>query len=379
MTLVKTPYYQYDVKLLHHTLDALQAAIPDHRYRIHYAIKANNNARILGMISSRGLGADCVSGGEILNARACGFNMSNTFFAGVGKTDEDIELGLAVGIGCFNVESVEELVVINDIAKRMGKVAPVALRVNPNIDAHTHKYITTGTDENKFGIPVESLDGVVDRAIRMDGIKLNGLHFHIGSQLTELSPYKRLCECVNEIQDRFEQRGVAFELINVGGGLGVDYFSPESNPLPDFESYFDVFVNNLRLRDHQLLHFELGRSIVAQCGRLITKVLYVKQGLKRNFVIVDAGMTDLIRPALYGAHHHITNLSAAADTPREVYDVVGPICESADAFGRDIRLPLTMRGDLLAIHTAGAYGEVMVSHYNSRPFPGVVFVNERPI
>ncbi len=376
MTLVKTPYYQYDVKLLHHTIDALQAAIPDHRYRIHYAIKANNNVRILSMISSRGLGADCVSGGEILNARGCGFNMSNTFFAGVGKTDEDIELGLTAGVGCFNVESIEELAIINDIAKRMGKAAPVALRVNPNIDAHTHKYITTGTDENKFGIPVESLDGVVDRALEMDGIKLRGLHFHIGSQLTELSPYKKLCECIDEIQYRFEQRGVAFESINVGGGLGVDYCSPESNPLPDFESYFDVFKNNLRLRDHQLLHFELGRSIVAQCGRLITKVLYVKQGLKRNFVIVDAGMTDLIRPALYGAHHHITNLTAAADTPCEVYDVVGPICESADCFVRDIRLPLTKRGDLLAIHTAGAYGEVMASHYNSRPFPGTVYVNE---
>lgn len=368
-----TPYYQYDLERLESTIDALTEAIPDKRYRVHYAVKANSNPRLLGIIADRNIGADCVSGGEIRAALEAGFKAEDIFLAGVGKTDAEIELALSTGIGCLNVESVEELDVLNQAAIDKGVTAPIALRVNPNIDAHTHKYITTGRAENKFGIPLESLDRAVDRAMAMDGVDLRGLHFHIGSQLTDMQPYVALCDKINSLQSHFESKGVRFSMIDVGGGLGVDYLTPAAHPIPDFRAYFDTFHGHLELGPYQTLHFELGRSIVAQCGSLITKVLYVKKGLHRRFVIVDAGMTDLIRPALYGAQHHIDNISADAASPREKYDIVGPICESSDTFARDYTLPLTRRGDLLAIRSAGAYGEVMASQYNNRPLPRAYF------
>lgn len=366
-----TPFYYYDLALLRSTLQEIKECVNDSRYKVHYAVKANSNPTILKEISAAGFGADCVSGGEISAAMYAGFPADGIVYAGVGKSDEEIELGLNKNIGCFNVESVEELEIINQIAVSCGKVANVALRVNPDIDAHTHEYITTGLAENKFGIALESLDHVVDTAMTLENIALTGLHFHIGSQITILEPFKLLCEKINALTQKYSSKGIFFKIINVGGGLGIDYDDPDRNPIPDFKSYFEVFAKHLKLASDQELHFELGRSVVAQCGSLITKVLYVKKGLTKQFAIVDAGFTDLIRPALYGAHHVIQNI--ISDGPIETYDVVGPICESSDCFGKNEKLPLTRRSDILALRSAGAYGEVMASQYNCRRLPSVVF------
>lgn len=369
----ETPVYYYDLDLLRRTLDNLVNAASAHPgYRVHYAMKANADTEILHEICRAGIGIDTVSGGEIARAVATGFDPSTIVFAGVGKTDREIELALSEGIGCFNVESEPELENIAAIAMKMGKVANVAIRVNPNIDAHTHKYITTGLSENKFGIALERLDAIVDRCAELASINLKGLHFHIGSQILEWEPFEMLSETINKLQTHFEERGITFPIINVGGGLGIDYENPDENPIPDFAGYFDAFASHLALRPGQELHFELGRSIVAQCGSLITRVVYVKEGLAKKFVIVDAGMTDLIRPALYQAHHKIENITAPADAPLEKYDVVGPICESSDCFGVDETLPQTRRGDLLVLRSAGAYGRIMASQYNCRPLPGTI-------
>lgn len=361
-----TPLYYYDMKLLSATLSAIAEASADSRFKVHYAVKANADEPVLRMIAEAGFGADTVSGGEIKAALAVGFGGEKIVYAGVGKTDTEIELGLDAGISCFNVESMAELEVIEEIAARKGKVAPVALRVNPNIDAHTHHYITTGLAENKFGINLELLNPIVDKAVKSEHLYLKGLHFHIGSQITDNPPFGVLCERINAMQDDFEARGIKFELINVGGGLGIDYDNPDENPIPDFKAYFDVFREKLNLREGQELHFELGRSVVAQCGSLITKVLYVKEGTKKKFVIVDGGFNDLVRPALYQAHHKIENITSE-DATTAVYDVVGPVCESSDVFGVDETLPVTRRGDLLALRSAGAYGRIMASGYNCRP------------
>lgn len=363
----KTPFYFYDMPLLKATLDELKAQIADSPYEVHYAIKANANASLLAAIRDAGLGADCVSGWEVKAVVEAGFAGNKIVFAGVGKTDSEIEYALDHDIACFNIESEPELRVINDLALAKGKTANVAIRVNPNIDAHTHRYITTGLSDNKFGINLELLGDVVRLANSLPAICLKGLHFHIGSQLTDFEPYKMLCEVVNRLQDEFEAEGVRFETINVGGGLGIDYNNPDQNAIADFKTFFEVFKNNIKLRDGQHLHFELGRSIVAQCGSLITRVSYVKKSVTKQFVIVDAGMSDLIRPALYQAHHAIQNISNA-EGPCEKYDVVGPICESSDTFGVDEQLPTVKRGDFLALRSAGAYGEIMASHYNLRPF-----------
>lgn len=366
-----TPFYYYDLALLRSTLRAIKDCVNDSRYKVHYAVKANSNPIILKEIAAAGFGADCVSGGEIQAALYAGFSSGGVVYAGVGKSDEEIMLGLNRNIGCFNVESVEELEIIDQIAARRGKIAKVALRVNPDIDAHTHEYITTGLAENKFGIALQALDKAVDAAATLSNVELVGLHFHIGSQITITEPYRLLCERINELVAKYGAQGIRFKSINVGGGLGIDYESPDQNPIPDFKAYFDVFAKHLKLAPDQELHFELGRSVVGQCGSLITKVLYVKRGLSKRFAIVDAGFTDLIRPALYGAHHVIQNLTSEGD--EETYDVVGPICESSDCFGKDEKLPLTSRGDLLALRSAGAYGETMASQYNCRRLPSVVF------
>ena len=337
-------------------------------------MKANANPMILAQIKEAGLGVDTVSGGEIRRAIEAGFAPKSIMFAGVGKTDEEIQYALSIGIGCFNVESLPELINISEIASQLGVVAPIALRVNPNIDAHTHHYITTGLSENKFGIDLRQLDAVVDKARELPGIDLQGLHFHIGSQVTIAEPFRILSQRINELQTSFEKRGVTFRSINVGGGLGIDYDNPQVNPIPDFKSYFDAF-SELQLREGQELHFELGRAIVGQCGTLLTKVLYVKEGVDKTFAIVDAGMTELIRPALYGALHHIVNLSNPQGAER-LYDVVGPICESSDTFATDLTLPEVRRGDLLRIFSAGAYGETMASQYNSRQLPSSIRLSE---
>ena len=369
---LETPFYYYDLNLLKATINELKNNIKRYPYKVHYAVKANANPRILHEIKEAGLSIDCVSGGEIVAALAAGFKGDSIAFAGVGKTDSEINLGLNHDIFCFNVESVPELEVINEIAAAKGKVANVAIRVNPNIDAHTHKYITTGLNENKFGINLEQLSDVVEHANSMSDINLIGLHFHIGSQILDNEPFKMLCDRINEIQDQFEAKGIKFKIINVGGGLGINYSIPTKEPVPAFKQYFDTFKQNLRLREGQELHFELGRSIVGQCGSLITRVLYVKNGTSKNFVIVDAGMTDLIRPALYQAHHAIENISSSS-AETEKYDIVGPICESSDKFASDEELPVTHRGDFLVMHSAGAYGEIMAMRYNCRKLPGSYF------
>lgn len=369
---LQTPFYFYDLNLLDQTLNEIKRTARDTRYKVHYAIKANANPGILRRIQAAGLGVDCVSGGEIMAAIEAGFKPEQIVFAGVGKSDWEIELALEKGIGCFNVESEPELHVINEIAKAMDKKANIAIRVNPNIDAHTHEYITTGLAENKFGINLEQLNEIINLVNSLDNVKLEGLHFHIGSQITETEPFVMRCQTINKLQDEYEALGIRFSTINVGGGLGIDYATPDKHPIPDFESYFKTFRNHLRLREDQQLHFELGRSVVAQCGSLITKVLYVKEGITKRFAIVDAGMTDLIRPALYNAHHKIENISNPNEEMHH-YDVVGPICESSDCFGKEELLPSISRGDLLALRSAGAYGEIMASQYNCRTLPHSVF------
>ena len=366
---VTTPFYYYDIKLLRDTLAKINGCIATRpAYHVHYALKANANGAILDEIAEAGLGADCVSGGEVRAAIDAGIPAEKIVFAGVGKTDAEILLGLENDIACFNVESVPELEVIDQLAREAGKIASVAFRVNPDIDAHTHKYITTGTSENKFGIPLTQIDDVVALAKTLRNVEIKGLHFHIGSQLTDMTPFVMLAETINRMLDEWEVKGVNFKTINVGGGLGIDYNDPDGNPIPDFESYFKVF-DTINLRDGQELHFELGRSVVAQCGTLITRVTYVKEGVNRKFAIVDAGFTDLIRPALYQAHHNIENITARDNAPIETYDVVGPICESTDCFARDEKLPEVKRGDMLALRSAGAYGQIMASRYNLRELP----------
>lgn len=369
---LSTPFYFYDLALLDRTLAEIARTSRDERFKVHYAIKANANPGILRRVQAAGFGVDAVSGGEIKAALEAGFKGSQIVYAGVGKTDAEIVLALENEVGCFNVESEPELEIINEIAGSMGKTADIALRINPNIDAHTHEYITTGLAENKFGINLEQLPRIIAKASELEHVNLTGMHFHIGSQITETDPFVMLCETINRLQDEWEAKGVTFKSINVGGGLGIDYADPDRHPIPDFEGYFKAFRNHLRLRPGQELHFELGRSVVAQCGSLITRVLYVKEGTTKRFAIVDAGMTDLIRPALYNAHHCIENISSPNGEMHH-YDVVGPICESSDCFGKDELLPAIRRGDFLALRSAGAYGEIMASQYNCRQLPSSYF------
>lgn len=369
-----TPFYAYDMGLLRRTLEEISDCIRAHRnFHVHYALKANNNGDLLRCISSYGLGADCVSGNEVKRAIETGFMAHSIVYAGVGKRAEEIALALDAGIGCFNVESMPELDTIDSIAGSKGLRAPVAIRINPDIDAHTHRSITTGTYEDQFGIPLVLSYKVVEHAVALENIDLVGLHFHIGSQITEMEPFKLLCDRVNGIVDYWRERGVHFKWINVGGGLGIDYEDPDLHPVADFKRYFDEF-EAVRLEEGQQLHFELGRSVVAQCGSLITRVLYIKESVDRQFAIVDAGFNDLIRPALYGATHRIDDLTPHGNV-KELYDVVGPICESTDCFGRNVELPQLFHDDLLAIRSAGAYGESMSSTYNMRELPGKVLFN----
>ncbi len=376
---IRTPFYLYDTNILRQTLSAINAETEKYgNYHVHYAVKANANLKVLSIINEYGLGIDCVSGGEIEQVLKAGFPANKIVFAGVGKSDWEIELALREEIFSFNVESIPELEVINEIAGSMGKKATVCFRINPNVGAHTHANITTGLADNKFGIAMADMEKVIRMAQEMQNVQFKGLHFHIGSQILEMDDFVALCNRINELQDQLEAAGINIEIINVGGGLGIDYSDPVGNPIPDFKSYFETYNKNLKLRPGQTVHFELGRAVVGQCGALITKVNYVKSnslqtyandkeaGVK-NFVIVDAGMTDLIRPALYDAHHKTFNISS--DEAMETYDVVGPICESSDVFDKDIQLNKTKRGDLIAMLSAGAYGEIMASQYNCRCLP----------
>lgn len=364
---IQTPFYYYDLDILRTTLDIIKLQAKKNDFHVHYAMKANVNPSVLAVIKDAGLGADCVSGGEVEAAIKAGVSPSKVVFAGVGKADWEINLGLDNDILCFNVESIPELEVINELAAAKGKIASVALRINPNVSAHTHHYITTGLSENKFGINMSELDQVIDLFPVLANVKLIGIHFHIGSQITDMTSFQGLCVRVNEIQDHFLARKVKLEHINVGGGLGINYEHPNHFPIPDFEAYFKIFRDHLILQPQQTVHFELGRAVVAQCGSLISRVLFIKQGTSKKFAILDAGFTDLIRPALYQAYHYMENISS--ELPVEKYDVVGPICESSDTFAKDFTMNQSKRGDLIAIRSAGAYGEIMASQYNLRKLP----------
>ena len=359
-----TPFYTYDLELLRATLQSARTEAAKYNYHVHYALKANANTPILAEVLQAGFGADCVSGNEVKRAIENGFKPEHVVFAGVGKSDAEINYALEQDIFCFNCESSHELKVLNELAAAKGRKARIALRINPNVNANTHKYITTGLEENKFGINAWELESVLDLLKELKSIELIGIHFHIGSQITDLSVFKNLCTRVNEFQEWFLARNITLQHINVGGGLGVDYYTPDANLIPDFAAYFGLFNQFLEVRPGQQVHFELGRALVAQCGTLISKVLYIKKGITTNFAILDAGMTELIRPALYQSYHKIENLTSTSSEER--YDVVGPICESSDCFGKAVMLPETNRGDLIAIRTAGAYGEVMASGYNLR-------------
>lgn len=365
---LETPFYYYDVNVLRETLSCInKEAGKYNNFCVHYAVKANANHKVLTIIRENGLGADCVSGGEIRAAIKAGFPTGKIVYAGVGKTDWEINLGLDYDIFCFNVESVPELEIINELAAAKGKTARVAFRINPNVGAHTHANITTGLAENKFGISMEDMDKVIDMAETLPNVKFVGLHFHIGSQILDMGDFVALCNRVNELQEKLYARQIIVEHINVGGGLGIDYSHPNRQAIPNFAEYFATYHKHLKLRPQQTLHFELGRAVVGQCGSLISKVIYVKQGANKQFAILDAGMTDLIRPALYQAYHKIENITS--EEPKETYDVVGPICESSDVFGKAIDLNKAHRGDLFALRSAGAYGEIMASAYNCRALP----------
>jgi len=367
-----TPFYFYDLDVLNETIETLKNEVQGRGYKIHYAVKANANPRILKIISSYGFGADCVSWNEIDAAIKAGFEPSEIVFAGVGKSDYEISNAIEAGIFCFNCESIPEIEVINKISADQNKVAVISLRINPLIDAHTHKYITTGIEESKFGIHTWELEEVLKRVSEMKNISLTGMHFHVGSQITRMSVFQSLCAHINELQEWFASHNVNLEVINVGGGLGIDYEKPEKTPA--FAEYLSLIDEFIELRPGQVLHLEPGRSVVGQCGSLISKVLYIKNGSNTVFAIIDAGMTDLIRPALYQAHHKIENLTSKGSIHK--YDVVGPICESSDTFAKFYELPETKRGDIIAIRSAGAYGEAMASRYNLRDLPRVVFSDE---
>ncbi|CCZ81166.1 diaminopimelate decarboxylase [Odoribacter laneus] len=372
LTNLPTPCYYYNIELLQKTLEKVKAEVAKYPlFHVHYAVKANANPVLLKLISAAGLGADCVSGNEVGRAVECGFAPDQIVYAGVGKNDEEIRVALNADIFCFNSESLPEIRVIDEIAAACGKKARIALRVNPNVDAHTHHYITTGIEENKFGIYLYDLEHVIEESRKLPNVELIGLHFHIGSQITDMGVFRSLCLKVNEIQQKLKRKGIVFPHINFGGGLGIDYNHPYGEPIADFENYFATFAKFFEAEPYQQVHFELGRSIIAHCGDMISKVLYVKEGRNKKFVILDAGMNDLLRPALYQAFHKIENISS--DKPEEKYDVVGPICESADCFGKDVSLKGTARGDLIVIHSAGAYGEAMASQYNLRDLPATFF------
>ena len=374
---IATPFYYYDMELFRNTLDHVAELAERHDIKVHYAIKANVERKLLELISAKGFGADCVSGNEVLHAHSCGFPAEKIVYAGVGKSDKEIHDALMLGIEAFNCESLQEIFVINEMAHIHGVKANVSVRINPDIDAHTHKYVTTGLYENKFGISQHEFDKLIEILQKSEHINFIGLHFHVGSQITRVEEVFGLeCRRVNEIVKYFESKGLKVNNINLGGGLGVDYDDPDGSAIADFGTWFSTIAANIERRPDQAVHVEPGRSLVAQCATLISRVVFVKSGETKNFLIMDAGMNDLIRPALYGAYHKIENLSASQRQffpTFQAYDIVGPVCESSDVWGAGRLLPLSVRGDLMAIRSAGAYGQVMASRYNMKDLAPAVF------
>lgn len=374
----ETPFYLYDLELLKATLTALNQSSKRYGYKVHYAVKANFEKQIMKTVQSFGLGADCVSGNEVKHSIELGFPASSIVFAGVGKSDKEIRYAIEQEILAFNCESREELQVIDSIAKEMGKVVDVALRINPDVDPLTHRHISTGSADSKFGISYREIEQVIEELEALKNVNITGLHFHVGSQIRELRVFKFLCLRVNTLYRWFSEQGLQLSHINVGGGLGINYTNPEQELIPDFESYFKVFNDNLELDPEVTIHFELGRSIVAQCGELISRVLFNKTTAdNKNVAIIDASMTELIRPALYEAHHKIENLSTENGAPQVEYIVAGTVCESSDIFTHSVRLPQLKRGDLITIKSAGAYGSAMASMYNMHQLPRSLFIDKQ--
>ncbi len=351
-----TPFYLYDMELLERTLATMMREAGRYGYHVHYALKANNEPRIVEAVRRHGMGVDCVSGNEVKFAIEHGFPASGVVYAGVGKSDAEIIYGMEQGIFAFNCESRQEVGVINELARERGLTVNLALRINPDVDPLSHKYISTGLADSKFGISYNEISELTAELAAMSNVRIVGLHFHIGSQIRNISVFEKLCRRVNTLYEWFTEQGFDLRHINVGGGLGVNYDNPEGEPMPDFASYFAIFHNGLQLAPEVEVHFELGRSIVAQCGELISKVMFTKSTVTgRRVAIVDASMTDLVRPALYQAQHAVENIDGAG---RERYDYIlaGTVCETSDVFRDCVELPELRRGDLVSIKSAGDNG-----------------------
>lgn len=364
-----TPCYVYSKTALIHAFESFSAGFKGSNHLVCFAVKSNPNLAILNLFASLGAGFDIVSGGELARVLAAGGDPKKIVFSGVGKTAVEMQAALNAGIFCFNVESRSELVRLNTVAGAMGKVAPVSLRVNPNVDAKTHPYISTGLKNNKFGVAYEDALNIYLEAANMPNIAIHGVDCHIGSQITELSPFLDAFDRVLALVDALEQHGIHIQHIDAGGGLGICY--SDETP-PEFSAYAAAMQEKLGQRQVKLV-FEPGRALVGNAGILLTQVEYLKPTESKNFAIVDAAMNDLMRPALYDAYHEIQAVTPR-NTPAISYEIVGPVCESGDFLGHDRTLALE-EGDLLAIMSAGAYGMSMASNYNTRPRAAEVMVD----
>ena len=370
---LKTPFYYYDLDLLDNTIVSLKESL-DPNYNVYYAIKANNNSKIIKLIKDHDLGIDAVSGEEINKSLNNSINPNKIVFAGVGKTKDEIIFAIKKKIYLFNCESLDEINLIDKVSQELNVRTKIAIRLNPNIDSRSHKYIKTGMFDSKFGIQIDHLTEILEKIKKFKHVDLKGYHFHLGSQIDDLGIFSKLCKVSNEINTYLKNKEFNITDVNLGGGLGINYKEPDLNLIPDFKSYFEIFKKNLIFFDNQKIHFELGRSIVGQCGFLFSRILYLKKSFNKHFVIIDAGMTELIRPALYNAQHHIENLSS---NKKEIkYDIVGPLCESSDTFAKDYYLNESKIGDLIVIRSSGAYGEVMSSNYNLRKKVKAYYSNE---
>jgi diaminopimelate decarboxylase len=366
---VGTPFYCYSSATLERHYRVFAEAFPKGTL-IAYSVKANGNLGVLRTLAALGAGADVVSGGELKKALKAGIPANKVVFSGVGKTRAEMTLALEAGIHQFNVESEPELIALNDVAKGLGQRAPITIRINPDVDAKTHAKITTGTSENKFGIPWSRAREAYKLAASLPSLEIVGVDMHIGSQITELSPFEAAFARVADLVKALRADGHAIRRIDLGGGLGVPY--APADPEPPAPELYGAAVSRAVADLNCELILEPGRLIAANAGVLVSRVTYVKAGEAKRFLILDAGMNDLIRPAMYDAHHEIVSVCEAANTA--VYDVVGPVCESSDLFGSNRRLPELKEGDVVAILTAGAYGAVMASAYNARPPAAEVLV-----
>jgi len=371
---VGTPFYVYSSATLLRHLKVFDEALEGMPHLVCYAMKANSNLAVLKLLGDAGAGMDVVSGGEYLRAKAAGVPGDRIVFSGVGKTREEMELALDGGIRQFNVESEPEMARLNDVALSLGKIAPITVRVNPDVDAKTHAKIATGKSENKFGIPIAKARDVYAQAASMKGLKVVGIDVHIGSQLTDLEPYKLAFEKVAELTETLRRDGHEIIRLDLGGGLGIPYErSNEAPPLPfDYGQVVKETVGHLGCE----IEIEPGRLVAGNAGLLVSEVIYVKEGEGRKFLILDAAMNDLIRPAMYDAHHDIVPvLEPEVGVEPEPFDIVGPVCESGDTFAKERLMPSVGEGQLVAFRSAGAYGAVMSSEYNSRPMIPEVLVH----